>query len=184
MEAALPGAAEALLSTATRRLADRFADEFTRLLADHRATFTALAAAGAPLPAELRAPAELSLYRQLEADLAALVEGPDRLALRAAEETVREALEAGVRLAGWRVRTAATAAVIARTRDAVASRRPVDIEAALAVVALAARADLAVDMDVAQEHLYAALHGAPPDELLAPLAAALGLAPDGLGVPR
>ncbi len=184
LDVALPGAAEALLGSAMNRLSDRFAGEFARLLADHRPTFTALAAAGASLPAELRAPAELVLYRQLEADLADLALEPNRLALRAAEQTVREAQYAGISLAGWRVRKAATEAVVARSRAAVETREPDDVDAALAVVRLATRAGLDAELTVAQEIVYDALVGGQGGDELQPLADALGLAVGTLGVPR
>ena len=184
LDVALPGAAEELLGSAMNRLADRFAGEFARLLSDHRPTFTALAAAGAALPAELSAPAELVLYRQLESDLAVLALEPNRLALRAAEQTVREAQYAGISLAGWRVRKAATAAVVARSQAAVASRDPADVDSALSVVRLATRAGLDAEITVAQEIVYDALVSGHSGDELRPLAEALGLAVATLGVPR
>ena len=81
ISAALPDAPDRLLHTAARTLADRFGVELDRLFTDHRDVFTALTAAGYPLPEELRAPAQLALARRVEAGLAAVAERTDRAAL-------------------------------------------------------------------------------------------------------
>ena len=108
VSAALPDAPGPRCShTAARTLADRFGAELERLFTDHRDVFTALTAAGYPLPDELRAPAQLALARRLEADLVDLASGADGLALASAQSVVAEAAEAGVGLDVPVVRVAA-----------------------------------------------------------------------------
>ena len=183
ISAALPDAPDRLLHTAARTLADRFGAELDRLFTDHRDVFTALTAAGYPLPEELRAPAQLALARRVEAGLAAVAERTDRAALAAAQAVVAEAAETGVGLDVPAVRVAATAAVEGAVGRAVASRRRGEVSAATAVVTLVRQAGVAVDLSRAQEAVYDVLVGEPGSGL-GRLGTALDLAVGHLGIPR
>jgi hypothetical protein len=182
VSAALPDASDQLLSSAAQTLADRFGAEMDRLYTDHRDVINALTAAGYALPEELRAPAQLALARRLEADLVALVAADDLLALASALAVVSEAEETGVGLDVPSVRAAATAAVAGLTARAVGSRRPADVEAAVTLLDLLARARVSVDTARAQEAVYEASVAGLSDEL-EPLGLALGLKMGDLGVP-
>ena len=66
---ALPDHGEELVARAAEDLSDRFALAYDRLYTTNRDLLDAVAAAGYPLPAALRAPAELALARRLEAEV-------------------------------------------------------------------------------------------------------------------
>jgi hypothetical protein len=186
ISAALPDAPDRLLRTAARSLADRFGVELDRLFTDHRDVFTALTAAGYPLPEELRAPAQLALARRVEAALAAVAvrtDRTDRAALATAQAVVAEAAETGVGLDVAAVRAAATAAIEGAVGRAVASRRRGEVSAAVAVVNLVRQAGVAVDLSRAQEAVYDVLVSEPGSGL-GRLGTALDLAVGHLGIPR
>jgi hypothetical protein len=184
VSAALPDAPGRLLETAARSLAERFRADLGRLVADHRAEFTALRAAGYQLPPELRAPAQLALAQRLEADLESLALGY-RLALRSAEAVVDEAGDMGVTLAEPSVRAAANRAITALVRRAVELGSSDDVDVAVRLLDVLRRGGIGTDVEVAQEAVYDALLRAPtPDGDLERLGAALGLSARPLGVPR
>jgi hypothetical protein len=190
--AALPEAPDRLLHTAARTLANRFGAELEQLFADHRGVFTALTAAGYPLPDELRAPAQLALARRLEADLVDLASGADGLALASAQSVVSEAVEAGVGLDVPVIRVVARAALESLVAKAVASGGEREADDAVALLDLARHAGVLVSMARAQETVYEALvleggdsnAAAARRRPLGRLGAALGLAVGHLGVPR
>lgn len=180
---ALPDSPGRLLETAAQALTDRFGAEFERLLGDHRPVFMALAAAGHPLPPELRVPAQLALARRVEADLVSLGQGFDRVTLRAAEATFEEAAELGVTLDTPSVLAVADEVVERLVVRAAETGRADDAEAALQVLALARKHGLSLTTFAAQEVVYSSLRRGPPSGPLAILGRALGLAVGRLGVP-
>jgi hypothetical protein len=182
LSAALPGAEGRILERTARGLTDRFTAEFDRLLADNRRSLAALAEAGYPLPAELRAPVELALSRRLLGDLVAATTGEDGLALQAAAQTVAEAVDAGVSPSSGEVVAAATAALEALTVRAVERQGDEAVGAALRLVRLLRDAGIEARTDRAQEVLYDVLLE-DGRGLLADLGRELGLAVDHLGVP-
>jgi len=188
LESALPGAGEDLLRATADGLADRFVAAYDRLRSDHHDTLAALAVAGTPLAPELRGPVEAVLARRLEAALAATGASTDPAAYRAARALAREAREEGVTLASPRAAKILERAVTRAVSVAADDPTPAAVDAATGMVALARELALDLDLDVAQERVYAALraHDATaPDNpatddgvrrRLAPLARRLGLA--------
>ncbi len=183
LESVLPDATGEILASTAEHLTNRFAASFERLLDDHRDTFRALALAGYPLPAELRAPAELVLVRRLEAELLELARGWSRPAMRAAQQTVAEARTLKLGLATPAVNRAAGAAVLELTRTAISEGTVVAVEAVQAVMALCRHAGLEPPLDRAQEVAYRAVLAAPEGSPLVELGRVLGLAVDRLGMP-
>jgi len=189
LEAALPDAAEQVLAGAADRLADEVARLSERLLLDHRDTFDALVEAGSTLPPELRAPAELVLARRLEAELVSLALGWSEPAARAAQDTVDEAVRAGLRIDA----DAATAALADALRASVQRvvRGESDAAPVEFLLRLARVLEAEIDISVPQEQVYAALTS-PQDDAdgddpawrgaeLRRVGQALGLAVDRLG---
>ncbi|HUS60966.1 MAG TPA: DUF3536 domain-containing protein [Acidimicrobiales bacterium] len=183
LRSALPDAAEEIVADAARSLAERFGAAYDRLLSDHRSTLASLRNAGFPLPPVLSAPAELSLARRFEAEVAAQAGSWDPVSYQAALATAREASESG-----FAIDTPEARATLSRTaRDAVA--RAVDgdddaLHAALALVGLARDLGLSIDIDEAQEQVYGALvDGRSANPSLRLLGVALNLAVDRLPRP-
>jgi hypothetical protein len=178
LEAALPGRVEELLGDVSESLTARFGAQLDHLLDDARPTLDALAAAGFPLPPELERTAEVALARRIEAMVAAqrgsmrLRDYSDALAL--ARSPLASHLEIDSprarRLLGELLADAATRAADGEGADAAEG-------AAFAVGVLRLAADLGVrvDIDRAQEHVYAAVRGGERPDLAA-LAAELHLA--------
>jgi alpha-amylase/alpha-mannosidase (GH57 family) len=169
LDAALPDAAEEILQGAARALADRFTGAYEQLFADHRGKLAALAAAGYELPPELRAPAELSLARRFEAEVAAQAGSTDPAAYAGAVAIARQA-----RSEGYRIDTPEARHSLERiVTDAVEQG---DTDVALALLSLARDLDLPLDLDRAQEVAYERLHAGEADESWRALATALHLA--------
>jgi hypothetical protein len=156
LESVLPDAAGEILSSTARHLTDRFAASFERLVRDNHDTLSALAVARYPLPAEVRIPAQLVLARRLEADLEALALGWDRLAARAARQTVDEAETLAVRLDTAGVGAAATSAVTALTAHAVRAPSAEAVDAVRQTISIARTAGVPLRLAEAQEIAYAA----------------------------
>jgi hypothetical protein len=166
LSSALPDAADDIVAGASRALADRFAAVCEQFYGDHAATLEALAAAGSPLPAELRAAAELALARRLAAAVAA----GDEVA---AKVEAAKAAAAGLAVDTPELRAKAGPMVEAAVEGALAggSTGP-----ALALLGLATGLGLHLPLDRPQELVHEARRGGGrPD--LDELAAALGLAP-------
>jgi len=174
LEAALPEAAEDLLASAARSLANRFAAAYEHLFADHQATLSTLARAGYPLPRELRAPGELALGRRLEAEVAAQHGSLDPADYVEAVSIAQEARAAGLTIDSPQARATVTRLLLQATRQAVTDpHSPEGVDAALAVLEVAAELDLRVDTERPQELVYEALKGRTPSAGLRRLAAAL-----------
>jgi hypothetical protein len=171
---ALPGAAEQILRRAAVGLADRFAAAYDQLFSDHRAALVALAAAGYPLPAELRAPAELALARRHEAELAGQGGSVDPADYQTAVANAREAEASGVGIATPAATAAVERLVVGAVERAVQDHAAV--EAALAAIRLSADLGLQPSLARAQELVYEALAGGDRDPGLARLGESLGLA--------
>ena len=181
LESALPDAAEQIVASAARTLADRFAAAYGRLFEDHEHTLVALARAGYQLPPELRAPGELALARRLEAAVAAQAGSLDPADYSVAVAIARQAQESGLT-----IDTPAARAMVARMLDrAVAAAvaeptRGEGADAALTVLEVSRELGLTLDIERAQELVYDAL-ASVPDGAAAPsmrrLADALWLKP-------
>jgi alpha-amylase/alpha-mannosidase (GH57 family) len=162
LESALPDAAEQIVESAARTLADRFAAAYSRLFEDHEHTLVALARAGYQLPPELRAPGELALARRLEAEVAAQAGSLDPADYAVAIAIARQAHESGLT-----IDTPAARAMIARLLDrAVAAAvaqplRPEGSEAALAVLEVSRELGLTLDIERAQELVHDAVQSLP-----------------------
>jgi len=177
--AALPGSAEALLGEVARPLVKRFVAEVEHLLDDARPTLEALVAVGYPLPPELARPAEVAMAARIEALVKAgggsthLEDHAEAIAL------ARSPLAASMTLDTPAARTLLGTVIDGAVEKAVAGEGP---EFALSALRLVAGLGIGIDLDRAQEAVYAALAGeARPD--LEPLGEALGLAVDALGLP-
>ena len=160
LSAALPGAEARILTRVAHSLSDRFSADFARLLIDHRRSLLALAEAGYPLPAELRAPVELALGRRERDDLMALAHGDDRLALQSLAHTLADAEDAGVRTTLPGVREAATSALEALVARAVETGDEAAADA-VRLLELLRSADIDVGLDRAQECIYERAAGRP-----------------------
>jgi alpha-amylase/alpha-mannosidase (GH57 family) len=199
LDSALPDAAEQIVESAARSLADRFAAAYSRLFEDHEHTLVALARSGYQLPAELRAPGELALARRLEAEVGAQAGSLDPADYAVAVAVARQARDSGLV-----IDTPAARAMVARLLDqavalavaAPGAGRSDGADAALAVLEVSGELGLTLDVSRAQELVYDALvadpgagpdanpgagpgggPGAGADESLHRLAAALHLAP-------
>ncbi len=172
LSSALPDAAEQILQSAAGSLTDRFVGAYDRLFSDHRRTLTALAAAGYPLPPELRAPAEMALARRLEASVAAAAGSLDPDDYADALAIVREARTNGVTLD-----VPMAGAAIDRLILSAVERTIVDAEALVEVqrlLLLAGSFGMTPAVSRAQELVFEAVRTDGRHDLL-PLAAALGL---------
>ncbi|MGH9213843.1 MAG: DUF3536 domain-containing protein [Acidimicrobiales bacterium] len=180
LESALPGVGDDLLQSTAAGLADRFVAAYDELRSDYHDTLAALAVTGTTLPAELRGPVELALARRLEAELADAGGATDPAAYRAVHAVAREAREEGVQLASPRA-TEVLGLVLDGAVDEAAARPTADaIDAAVGMLDLARELGLPVDLGIAQQRIYDALHHPDLDpaarDLLRPLGRALGLA--------
>jgi alpha-amylase/alpha-mannosidase (GH57 family) len=181
IDAALPGSAEDLLGDVASRLVDRFVAEVAHLLDEARPTLEALVAAGYPLPPELARPAEVALAARIEALVGASRGSTD---IEDHEEAI--ALARSPLAATIAVDTPAARALLGEVVDGAVGKavagEPGGAGFALGAIRLAADLGVGVDLDRAQEAVYAALvANARPD--LEPLGEALGLAVDALGLP-
>ncbi|MGH9164677.1 MAG: hypothetical protein ACRDZW_04065, partial [Acidimicrobiales bacterium] len=166
LSSALPDAAEQIVEGTAGVLVERFGQSFEQLFSDHRQTIEALAEAGYPLPAELRAPAELTLAGRLEA----AIRSGDSAAVSAVADQARAI---GVVIDTPKLRAEAGGRLLASVRSATTGG---PVQPALDLLALAADLGLPVPVERAQEVVHDARRAAPrPD--LAELAAALYLAP-------
>ncbi|PLS75061.1 MAG: glycoside hydrolase [Actinobacteria bacterium] len=182
LRSALPDAAEQLVERAAGTLSDRFAAAYERLVDDHWHTLNAFAAAGHPLPPELRAPTELVLARRLEAEILAQRGSLEAHAYTAARRIAQEARGSGFAVDTPRVRAAVSRLLLAAVTRAVEGA---GVDEAVAVLGLARELQVQVPIDRAQELVYAALTatgaGAGDEDqrmALRPLATALNLAVD------
>ena len=181
LESTLPSEGGDVARSVAGELADRFLSAYEQLRADNHDTLAALAVAETPLPPELRLPLEAVLARRLEAEVFHAGGSGDPAAYRDARAVARAAREERVRLESPRA-AVALARAVAHAVDLVTAG-PTDeaLAAALGMVALPGALGLDVDLGVAQELVYDALHDddvAPDDRArLAPLASALGVAP-------
>jgi hypothetical protein len=175
LQSALPDAADEILQGAARELADRFAGAYEQLFADHHGRLAALAAAGYQLPPELRAPAELSLARRFEAEVAAQEGSNEPAAYAGAVAIARQAREEG-----YRIDTPEALQTVERMlTDAVAravAEGGTDVDAPLALLQLASDLDLRPDIERAQELVYGGLTTGEATDPLRRLATALNLA--------
>jgi alpha-amylase/alpha-mannosidase (GH57 family) len=169
LDAALPDAADEILQGAARELADRFAGAYERLFSDHRGRLSALAAAGYELPPELRAPAELSLARRFEHEVAAQAGSTEPAAYEGAVAIARQA-----KAEGYRIDTPEARHALERIVTDAVERG--DTDAALALVALTRDLDLSPNLDRAQELAYERLRRGDADASWRALATALNLA--------
>jgi uncharacterized protein DUF3536/glycosyl hydrolase family 57 len=181
LESALPGVGDDLLRTTADGLADRFVAAYDQLRADHHDTLAALAVAGTSLPPELRGPVELALARRLETELAVTDDATDPAAYRAVQAVARQAREEGVHISSHRAAEALERVLLGAVGQAVADPADGTVKAAVGLVELARELGVPVDLTVAQEQVYDALHpeGEPDATLrgaLRPLTRALGLA--------
>lgn len=173
--AVLPDAADEIVHSTARALGERFAAASESVFADHRDALEALAAAGYPLPVELRTAAELSLSRQLEHEVLAQGGSADPADYDAAVQVAREAGASGLSVDPPRARAVVERVLLAAvTRALDPATSAAGVADALGVLELADRLGLSVSRDRAQEMVYEALLGAERPELHA-LAGALGL---------
>jgi alpha-amylase/alpha-mannosidase (GH57 family) len=175
LDSALPDAADQIVAGAADTLAERFAETYDRLYADHRSRLDALITAGYPLPPELRAPMELALARRFEVEIARAVheDGAERFTV--ANDIAREARRAGVQLATPRAARTMSATLLAAVERAV--EQPDDDEragAALGLLRLVRGLDLPLDLERPQELVFEAMRG-DGGASLRTLGAALGL---------
>ncbi|MGH9266558.1 MAG: DUF3536 domain-containing protein [Acidimicrobiales bacterium] len=181
LDAVLPDEAEEILAGAAAAVGERYAAAFDRLFSDHRRALVALASAGYPLPRLLRAPAELSLARRLETEVAAQRGSTDAARYSVAAAVAREARASGFAIDTPEARAAVERLVLDAARQAAAD--PDASAAAATLVEAVAGLGLHPSLEQAQEVVYEALRQGGGERLW-PLARALGLAVESLGRPR
>jgi alpha-amylase/alpha-mannosidase (GH57 family) len=176
LDSALPDAAEQIVASAAKSLADRFAAAYGRLFEDHEHTLVALSRSGYQLPAELRAPGELALARRLEAEVAAQAGSLDPADYATAVAVARQARDSGLS-----IDTPAARAMIARLLHQAVSAAVADpghedaADAALAVLEVSGELGLSLDVERAQELVSDVLAGGRATPALERLAHALHL---------
>jgi Domain of unknown function (DUF3536)/Glycosyl hydrolase family 57 len=158
LESALPSEGGDVARTIAAALADRFVAAYDQLRVDHHDTLAALAVAETPLPPELRGPVEAALARRFEVEVADAGGAIDPAAYREVRAVAREAREEGVRL-GSRRAAAALSQAVARAVDAASSEvTDESVAAAVGMVTLVRDLDVDVELGVAQELVYDAVH--------------------------
>jgi hypothetical protein len=174
LEAALPDAADQIVAGAARQLEERFADEYSRLFSEHRATFRSLTTAGFNLSDDVLAAARVAYDRRLAA---ALLEHDydDAVAI------VQEGIESGMQVDTPRARDALDRTLEETVRRAVAGDHDA-ADSAMRILRLAGTLGIPLRLGRAQELLYDALM-ARPTPWLSVLAGAAGLAVERLGDP-
>ena len=165
---ALPDAPEAILSSAARALADRFAGAYDRLFSDHRPVLGVLTQAGYPLPPVLRAPAELSLARRLEAEFAAQQGSLEPDDYARAMEIAEEARRNGFNIETPEARLALEGRIVEAVRERA-------VDGVVALLDLAARLNIYPSTMKAQEVAFGTLRESPDDEDVRRMAEALGI---------
>ncbi len=181
VSAALPGSAEELLGDVAGRLVRRFVGEMARLLDDARPTLEALVAVGYPLPPELALPSEVALAARIELLVDASRDSTDLSDHEEAIALARSPLAATIAVDTPAARRLLGDVIESAIGKAVAAE-PGGVPFALRALRLAADLEVGIDLDRAQETVYAVLVAeSRPD--LAPLGEALGLAVDALGLP-
>jgi hypothetical protein len=181
IEAALPEAVDQIGTTLTADLTQRFTTAYRRLHDDHAATLAALAAAGYQVPDEVRVSVALALTRELEDELARVVDDLDPSSYRTALEIAARARAAGVGLDSPRARVVLDRALRRAVDAALADPDREHVDAAVAMVRLVRELAVVVDVGPAQEVVHDALLGGGARAELAPLGAALGLGVDRIG---
>ncbi|HEX4822044.1 MAG TPA: DUF3536 domain-containing protein [Acidimicrobiales bacterium] len=176
LESALPDAAEELVASAARQLSERFGATYEHLYADHRSRLSALARAGYPLPPELRTPAELALARRFETEIARAVDDAGAGSFHAARDVVREARQLGLQLATPEAAQLMSRTVRAAVERALEGASDDRVNAALGLLRLTQELDLAIDVERAQELVFAALTSGREDDGIRRLGDALGIA--------
>ena len=182
LDRALPDAAEQIVAGAAAALESRFADAFDRLYGFNRRELTSLVRSGLTLPPAIRLAAEMALARRLEAEITAQQGSWDPKAYAAALAAAHEAGAQGLTIDTPRAREALEQTLAAAVRRATEGGEADAVVAALAVRDLATALGVSIDVSRPQELVYDALLSGGRDDL-APLAAALGLATDHLGIP-
>ncbi|HEU4594272.1 MAG TPA: DUF3536 domain-containing protein [Pyrinomonadaceae bacterium] len=157
LEALLPGGQGQLSESVFGKLVRRFLEEYEYLYEENRRVVERLQEIGFHPPAELRAAAELTISRRLEAELRALRHGAGDYAraLDLASEAARR---------GFRVNRASVSRIYEETLTGAARLVLADptrekLQAALALVALGRKLGLEANLECAQEAVYEALTG-------------------------
>ena len=164
------------------RLVERFSSTIGRLYEDTRPAIDALVTAGYPLPPELRAPAELALAQRFETEVATIADACRHPTPSPSPErgpSWPKPGAAGIRGDGLVTATAATLlnrSITAAVDRALADANAGHVDAALGLLGLIRDLDIPVDIDAAQESVFAALQVLPDEPGLRRLGAALDLA--------
>ena len=157
LEHVLPEGRERIARTVFRGLVRKFAEEYATLYRDNRWQIETLQQSGFEPPAELRAAAEFTLARQFEEEIRRQHQSKDPAAYRKAMRIAQDAARHGYRLAHPTSRRVFEEMITGAVRVAAAEPAAENIEAALALMSLAARLGIEADLERAQEAVYAAL---------------------------
>ncbi len=176
LEALLPQGQGQLSESVFGKLAGRFMEEYEHLYEENRRVIERLQEIGFQPPAEVRAAAELTISRRLEAELRALRvgSGDPPKALDIASEAARH---------GYRINRASVSRIFEETlagaaRLVLADPTGEKLQTALVLVALGKKLGLEANLERAQEAVYEALRGGRPvSEEMRELGELLGLAP-------
>jgi Domain of unknown function (DUF3536)/Glycosyl hydrolase family 57 len=176
LEALLPEGQGRLSRSVFGRLIDRFMEEYEHLYAENRRVIERLREIGFHPPRELRAAAELTLGRRLEAELRRQKEGEGDYTLAA--ELAGEAARFGYRVDRAAVNRIFEETLTGAARAAAARPTPERLRAARALLALGRELGLETNFERAQESVYEAAQAGPPfPEEMRDFALGLGLSP-------
>jgi alpha-amylase/alpha-mannosidase (GH57 family) len=179
IEALLPQGQGRLSESVFGRLVGRFMDEYERLYEENRRVVERLQEIGFHPPRELRAAAELTIGRRLEAELQRQKVGAGDYTL--AVEIAGEAARHGYRIERGPVNKLFERRLNEAARLVVESSGPQVFTAARDLLSLGQRLGLEANLERAQETVYKAVHsGGPVSASLREFALALGLAPNAL----
>jgi alpha-amylase/alpha-mannosidase (GH57 family) len=179
IEALLPQGQGRLSESVFGRLVDRFMGEYERLYEENRRVIERLQEIGFHPPRELRAAAELTIGRRLEAELRRQTNGDGDYSH--AVEIAGEAARHGYRVERGPVNKLFEERLTRAARRAVEHPTPQNFAAARDLLALGLGLGLEANLERAQEAVYEALlAGRPVADELREFALALGLAPAAL----
>lgn len=155
LEHLLPGGQEKVSEAILRAVLERFSQQYAALYGDHQRTLDKLQSAGFHVPAELRAAAEFTLGRTLEAEIARQGASTDPRAYDRAVEIARAIHERGYRVDHSQSSLAFSRMITHAVHTAVSVPASRNIETVERLIHLTGELGLPVELSQAQEVVYA-----------------------------
>jgi alpha-amylase/alpha-mannosidase (GH57 family) len=177
LEHVLPEGRERISGIIFGDLVKRLSEQYARLYEDNRRSIEMLHEVGFDLPPELRAAAEFTLTRRFAEEIRRQGSSRDPAAYEAAIEIAEEVARRGYRIDRSEASRLFGDMVTDAVRLLVAEPSEENRRSALALLGLTRRLGLEIDVDRAQEAVFAALSGPGGRPELGEIARELGLAP-------